>query len=71
MPKLTLLTAAAAAALAATSISAAAQSVESFYKGKTVSVLIGIGVGGGTDAWARTVGNISVGTFQAIHPSYR
>jgi tripartite-type tricarboxylate transporter receptor subunit TctC len=47
--------AATAAALAATSVSAAAQSVESFYKGKTVSVLIGIGVGGGTDAWARTV----------------
>lgn len=36
---------------------AAAQSVEDFYKGKTITLLIGIGVGGGTDAWARTVGS--------------
>lgn len=56
MLKFTFVTAATAAALASASISAAAQSVESFYKGKTVSVLIGVGVGGGTDAWARTVG---------------
>jgi tripartite-type tricarboxylate transporter receptor subunit TctC len=32
-----------------------AQSVEGFYTGKTVSVLIGFGVGGGNDAWSRTL----------------
>ena len=45
-----------AAAFAANANSVAAQSVQDFYKGKTITLLIGIGVGGGTDAWARTVG---------------
>jgi tripartite-type tricarboxylate transporter receptor subunit TctC len=33
----------------------AAQSVEDFYKGKQVSVLIGFGPGGANDAWARAL----------------
>jgi tripartite-type tricarboxylate transporter receptor subunit TctC len=50
-----------AAALAATigslaaPPSAQAQSVEAFYKGKQVSVLIGFGPGGANDAWARSL----------------
>src|SRR4051812_32355583 len=32
---------------------AAAQSVEEFYKGKTISLLIGFSVGGGYDLYAR------------------
>ena len=51
-----LLAGAVAAALATNASSAAAQSVHDFYRGKTVTLLIGIGVGGGTDAWARTLG---------------
>ena len=35
--------------------SALAQSVEAFYKGKQVSVLIGFGPGGANDAWARSL----------------
>jgi len=45
-----------AAAFVANANSVAAQSVQDFYRGKTITLLIGIGVGGGTDAWARTVG---------------
>jgi tripartite-type tricarboxylate transporter receptor subunit TctC len=47
--------------LVAVSISAlaparvAAQSVEDFYKGKTIQVQIGYGVGGTDDAWARLI----------------
>jgi tripartite-type tricarboxylate transporter receptor subunit TctC len=44
-----------AAAFVAVANPAAAQSVASFYKGKVVTLLIGVGVGGGTDAWARTL----------------
>jgi tripartite-type tricarboxylate transporter receptor subunit TctC len=68
MRKLAFVTAATAVALAVASISVAAQSVESFYKGKTVSVLIGIGVGGGTDAWARTVAK-HIGRHIPGHPT--
>ena len=32
-----------------------AQSVESFYRGKTITVLIGYGVGGSDDLWGRLV----------------
>jgi tripartite-type tricarboxylate transporter receptor subunit TctC len=32
-----------------------AQSADAFYKGKTVTLLIGSGVAGGTDAWSRTL----------------
>jgi len=34
---------------------AEAQSAAGFYKGKTVTLLIGSGVAGGTDAWSRTL----------------
>jgi len=34
---------------------AQSQSVESFYRGKTVTVVIGYGVGGSDDLWARLV----------------
>ena len=51
-----LLAGAVAAAFATNTSSAAAQSPQDFYRGKTVTLLIGIGVGGGTDAWARTLG---------------
>jgi len=44
-----------AAALVAAAMPAAAQSVAGFYKGKTVSLYIGSGVAGGTDAWSRTL----------------
>jgi len=49
------MTAVAGAVACASSMPAAAQSAESFYKGKTVSLYIGSGVAGGTDAWARTL----------------
>jgi tripartite-type tricarboxylate transporter receptor subunit TctC len=42
-------------ALAAASISAGAAGVEDFYKGKTVSMLIGYSVGGGYDLYGRLV----------------
>ena len=45
----------AAAALVSLAIPAAAQSVADFYKGKTVNVLIGVGVGGEYDLHARLV----------------
>ena len=48
--------AAVAVSLAAHATSAAGQAAQDFYKGKTITLLIGIGVGGGTDLWARTVG---------------
>src|SRR5262245_32910699 len=34
---------------------AQAQPIDAFYKGKTVTLLIGSGVAGGTDAWSRTL----------------
>jgi tripartite-type tricarboxylate transporter receptor subunit TctC len=42
-----------AAAVLATTTAARAQSVEEFYRGKTVSLLIGFSVGGGYDLYAR------------------
>ena len=47
------LVAATVAWLAAIAIPAHAQSVETFYKGKTVSLVIGFSVGGGYDLYAR------------------
>jgi len=44
-----------ATVLAISGTVAMAQSVENFYKDKTVSLLIGFGVGGGSDAWSRTL----------------
>jgi tripartite-type tricarboxylate transporter receptor subunit TctC len=45
--------AAAALALCGLCRSASAQSVEEFYKGKTVTIMIGYGPGGTDDVWAR------------------
>jgi len=47
--------AAAAIALCGVSRSATAQSVEDFYKGKTVTIMIGYGPGGTDDVWARLI----------------
>jgi tripartite-type tricarboxylate transporter receptor subunit TctC len=47
--------AAAVLGLAALTAAATAQSVADFYKGKTVSVAIGFGVGGSDDLWARFI----------------
>src|SRR5215470_5724839 len=48
--------AAVVAAFAAPAVDPAwAQPVDGFYKGKTVTLLIGSGVAGGTDAWSRTI----------------
>ena len=48
--------ASAALALCGVSRSASAQSVEEFYKGKTVTIMIGYGPGGTDDVWARLIG---------------
>ena len=47
--------AAAALALCGLSRTASAQSVEDFYKGKTVTIMIGYGPGGTDDVWARLI----------------
>ncbi len=47
--------ASAALALCGMSRAASAQSVEDFYKGKTVTVMIGYGPGGTDDVWARLI----------------
>jgi tripartite-type tricarboxylate transporter receptor subunit TctC len=46
----------AAVALAVTAVPAHAQSVEEFYKGKSVNLIIGFSVGGGYDLYARHLG---------------
>ena len=48
--------ASAALALCGLSRTATAQSVEDFYKGKTVTIMIGYGPGGTDDVWARLIG---------------
>jgi tripartite-type tricarboxylate transporter receptor subunit TctC len=53
---------------AACATAANAQSAENFYTGRTVTLLIGIGVGGGTDAWARTLGRY-IGHHIPGHPT--
>jgi tripartite-type tricarboxylate transporter receptor subunit TctC len=55
MLKFKFVTAVAAAGFACIAIPAAAQSPETFYKGRTLSLYIGSGVAGGTDAWSRTL----------------
>ena len=47
--------ASAALALCGLSRAASAQSVEDFYKGKTVTIMIGYGPGGTDDVWARLI----------------
>jgi tripartite-type tricarboxylate transporter receptor subunit TctC len=46
----------AALVLSSTSIAASQDSVEKFYRGKTVTITVGSAVGGGYDAYARLVG---------------
>jgi tripartite-type tricarboxylate transporter receptor subunit TctC len=48
---------------------ASAQSVESFYKGKRLMMLVGSAVGGGYDAYARFVGR-HLGRFIPGHPTF-
>jgi tripartite-type tricarboxylate transporter receptor subunit TctC len=43
------------AALAAPSVSARADDVASFYKGKTITIVVGYAPGGGADLWARFI----------------
>ena len=51
---------------------AQAQSVADFYRGKTVNVLIGVGVGGEYDLQARLVGDeLSGGEERSSLPSAR
>src|SRR5689334_8950355 len=47
---------------------AAAQTADGFYKGKTVTILIGSGVAGGTDAWSRTLAR-HIGRYIPGNPS--
>ena len=42
-------------ALAAATVTAQAQSPAEFYKGKTLRFVVGVGVGGGFDAYARMI----------------
>jgi tripartite-type tricarboxylate transporter receptor subunit TctC len=56
MTKTLRLTAACIAAMCLAGANASAQSVEEFYKGKTVTLLIGGGAGGGYDIYYRTLG---------------
>ena len=46
---------------------ASAQSVADFYKGKTITVYIGYGAGGGYDLFARTI----AGTCRVTSPAIR
>jgi tripartite-type tricarboxylate transporter receptor subunit TctC len=61
-----------AAVIAAIAVSAtdpgAAQSADGFYKGKTITILIGSGVAGGTDAWSRTLAR-NIGRYIPGNPS--
>ena len=45
--------------------------VEDFYKGKTVTLLIGYSVGGGYDLYGRLLARHSASTFPAIPASCR
>jgi hypothetical protein len=61
----------AAAFLAAGILRAQAQSAAGFYRGKTINVLIGVGVGGGYDLQARTVAGMSASISSAVPQSCR
>ena len=50
---------------------ASAQSVAEFYKGKTITVYIGYGAGGGYDLFARTIAGTCRATSPAIRPCCR
>ena len=59
------------AALAVISGAVAAAGVQDFYKGRTVSLVIGYSAGGGYDAYARLLARYSASTFPAIRRSCR
>ena len=61
--------AASACSLALGAAPTAADSVADFYKGKTVSLIIGYSAGGGADLWARFIARHLGGTFRAIRTS--
>ena len=61
---------AAALILALTRV-AAANDVEDFYRGRTLTVLISYSVGGGYDLYARLLAHYLGGTFPAIRMSCR
>jgi tripartite-type tricarboxylate transporter receptor subunit TctC len=52
-----------AAACLVASAAAGQDSVEAFYRGRTVTITAGSAVGGGYDSYARWSGVISEGTF--------
>jgi tripartite-type tricarboxylate transporter receptor subunit TctC len=58
----------AAFGLAAAVVASFAQCGEDFYKGKQLSVMIGYGVGGSDDLWARTIAR-HIGDYIAGHPT--
>ena len=60
--------ASAAAMLAVFAQTAAAQTAAEFYKGKQIQLLIGFGVGGGNDLWARTIARF-MGNHMPGHPT--
>ncbi len=64
----TLLVAAGIALYLIAPVTAFAQSPEGFYKGKTISLWIGFGVGGEDDLWARTIA-LHIGAHIPGHPS--
>jgi hypothetical protein len=53
--------------LLASTAAAAAQSPAEFYRGRTISLLIGFGVGGEDDLWARTISR-HIGNHLAGNP---
>jgi tripartite-type tricarboxylate transporter receptor subunit TctC len=57
-----------ALAIGASSMPAAAQSADEFYKGKQLSVMIGYGVGGSDDLWARIIAR-HIGDHIPGHPT--
>jgi tripartite-type tricarboxylate transporter receptor subunit TctC len=58
----------AAAGLAASSVPGFAQASDDFYKGKQLSVMIGYGVGGSDDLWARIIAR-HIGDYIPGHPT--
>jgi tripartite-type tricarboxylate transporter receptor subunit TctC len=50
---------------------AAQDSVEQFYRGKSINIFIGSSAGGGYDSYARILGRHMSNTFPAIPLSWR
>ncbi len=68
MSRWILLAVCAVVAFAPSSKSPAADAVEQFYRGRAVTILIGLGVGGGNDIWARMVAKY-IGRHIPGHPT--